>query len=69
MFSDVPSWLKSLRLHKYAVVFDGCTWRDMVKMTDTELEAKGVLALGARNKLLKVFELVRAECTKNGIPM
>ncbi|KAJ3004050.1 UNVERIFIED_CONTAM: Flap-structured DNA-binding and RNA-binding protein, partial [Siphonaria sp. JEL0065] len=55
--TDVPAWLRSLRLHKYAGVFEGCTWRDMVKMTDAEMEARGVSALGARNKLSKVFEL------------
>ncbi|ORY41075.1 hypothetical protein BCR33DRAFT_852526 [Rhizoclosmatium globosum] len=47
--------------------FEGCTWRQMVVMTDAELEARGVAAMGARNKLLKVFELVRMECAKNGI--
>ncbi|KAJ3070701.1 hypothetical protein HDU99_002617, partial [Rhizoclosmatium hyalinum] len=67
IINDVPTWLRSLRLHKYSPSFEGCTWRQMVVMTDAELEARGVAAMGARNKLLKVFELVRMECAKNGI--
>ncbi|KAI9337684.1 hypothetical protein DFJ73DRAFT_779759 [Zopfochytrium polystomum] len=58
---DIPAWLRSLRLHKYTGVFEGCDWQEMVKMTDDDLIAKGVSALGARRKLLKVFELVRNE--------
>ncbi|KAJ3235715.1 Flap-structured DNA-binding and RNA-binding protein [Chytriomyces hyalinus] len=68
LINDVPSWLRSLRLHKYAAIFEGCTWKDMVKMSDADLEAKGVVAMGARNKLLKVFEMVKAECVQKGIP-
>ncbi|KAI9348127.1 hypothetical protein BDR26DRAFT_817191 [Obelidium mucronatum] len=69
LLNDVPAWLRSLRLHKYASSFEGCTWRDMVKMSDAQLEARGVSAMGARNKLTKVFDLVRSECSKSGIPI
>ncbi|KAJ1567850.1 hypothetical protein HK405_004550, partial [Cladochytrium tenue] len=41
--------------------FDGVDWRDMVRMSEDDLIARGVSAQGARRKLLKVFELVRAE--------
>jgi hypothetical protein len=34
-------------------------------MSDTDLLAKGVAALGARRKMLKVFENVRAHCDAN----
>lgn len=34
-------------------------------MNDTDLIAKGVAALGARRKMLKVFENVRAHCDAN----
>jgi len=34
-------------------------WDDLVKLDDKGLEARGVNALGARNKMLKVFEQVR----------
>lgn len=37
----------------------------MVMMDDAALEAKGVAALGARRKMLKTFEEVRAQM---GIP-
>lgn len=59
LISDVPAWLRSLRLHKYTTNFETTDWRDMVVMDEAALEAKGVAALGARRKLLKVFENVR----------
>lgn len=34
-------------------------------MSDEDLLAKGVAALGARRKMLKVFENVRAHCDAN----
>jgi hypothetical protein len=40
-------------------------WQDMVKLNDEELTAKGVAALGARRKMLKVFENVRQHCEEN----
>ncbi|KAJ3220276.1 hypothetical protein HDU67_003291 [Dinochytrium kinnereticum] len=65
--SDIPSWLRSLRLHKYTPVFEGYNWKDMIKLNDDGLQAHGVSALGARRKLLKVFELIRNECQAKGI--
>ncbi|KAF8315587.1 hypothetical protein DL93DRAFT_2029071, partial [Clavulina sp. PMI_390] len=65
LLGDIPGWLRSLRLHKYTPNFEGSTWKEMVVMDEAKLEAKGVAALGARRKLLKTFEAVRA---KMGIP-
>jgi hypothetical protein len=59
LLKDVPAWLKSLRLHKYAPNFQGMDWKDMVVLDEAALEAKGVTALGARRRLVKVFEGVR----------
>ncbi|GAA6015270.1 hypothetical protein JCM10207_008931 [Rhodosporidiobolus poonsookiae] len=59
LLGDTPAWLRSLRLHKYTANFDGVGWKEMVAMGDKDLEDKGVGALGARRKLLKVFEVVR----------
>lgn len=59
VLSDVPTWLRHLRLHKYTPNFESSTWKEMVVMTDGELEAHGVAALGARRKLLKTFRTVR----------
>ena len=59
LLSDVPAWLRSLRLHKYTPNFEGISWREMVVMDEAQLEAKGVAALGARRKMLKTFEIVR----------
>lgn len=36
-------------------------WREIVNLSDGDLINKGVAALGARRKMLKVFEQVRKE--------
>jgi len=59
--NDIPSWLRSLRLHKYTPLFEKMKGIDMIKLTDEELTSKGVVALGARRKMLKVFEMMNAE--------
>ncbi|KAK0559048.1 Flap-structured DNA-binding and RNA-binding protein [Tilletia horrida] len=66
MLEDIPSWLRHLRLHKYTPNFESSHWKDMVVMDDKALEEKGVAALGARRKMIKTFEAVRA---KYGIKM
>ncbi|KAJ3189853.1 hypothetical protein HDU85_000137 [Gaertneriomyces sp. JEL0708] len=58
---DIPGWLRSLRLHKYTPTFEHMDWKDMIKLDEDALIEKGVTALGARRKMLKVFELVRKE--------
>lgn len=37
----------------------------MLKMDDAALLSKGVAALGARRKLLKVFDQIKAHCQLN----
>jgi hypothetical protein len=59
MLKDIPGWLRGLRLHKYTQCFDGLTWEEIVVLDDATLEAKGVVALGARRRLLRTFEHVR----------
>jgi len=59
LLQDVGAWLRSLRLHKYTDNLKDLYWKDLVKLTDEELEARGVNALGARRKMLKVFEQIR----------
>lgn len=68
LLNDVPSWLRSLRLHKYTPNFEGMKWQDMVILDEPALEAKGVAALGARRKMLKTFELVRKKMGIEGGP-
>jgi hypothetical protein len=58
---DIPSWLRSLRLHKYTPIFEHMIWQDMINLTDEDLIDRGVAALGARRKMLKVFALVKLE--------
>lgn len=55
-------------MHKYNNIFEPMKWQDIIRLTDTELEAKGVAALGARRKMLKVFENIRAHCEANVSP-
>ncbi|KAF8442806.1 hypothetical protein L210DRAFT_866122 [Boletus edulis BED1] len=59
LLSDIPAWLRSLRLHKYTPNFERMKWEDIVMLDDAGLEAKGVAALGARRKMLKTFEGIR----------
>ncbi|KAL0134920.1 hypothetical protein V8B55DRAFT_1557646 [Mucor lusitanicus] len=67
LLEDVPAWLRSLRLHKYNPIFETIKWQDMLKMDDEALLNKGVAALGARRKLLKVFDQVKAHCAAQNI--
>ncbi|KAF7298163.1 SAM domain-containing protein [Mycena chlorophos] len=59
LLKDVPSWLRSLCLHKYTACFEGMTWQEMVELDEATLEAKGVVALGARRRLIKMFDNVK----------
>ncbi|KAI7934154.1 hypothetical protein MJO29_016585 [Puccinia striiformis f. sp. tritici] len=59
LLGDVSAWLRGLRLHKYTSNFEGSNWKEMVLMNDTDLENRGVAAVGARRKMLRTFETVR----------
>jgi hypothetical protein len=59
MLNDIPAWLRTLRLHKYTACFDGLPWQEMVVLDDSALESRGIVALGARRRLLRTFEHVR----------
>uniref|UniRef100_A0A672PC35 Protein Smaug homolog 1 n=1 Tax=Sinocyclocheilus grahami TaxID=75366 RepID=A0A672PC35_SINGR len=48
---DVPAWLKSLRLHKYAGLFSTMTYDEMLSLTEQQLEAQQVTK-GARHKII-----------------
>ena len=54
LLQDIPQWLRSLRLHKYTDNLKDLKWEELVQLDDKGLDAKGVNALGARNKMLKV---------------
>ena len=56
LLQDIPSWLRSLRLHKYTDNLKDYKWTDLVELDDKGLEDRGVNALGARRKMLKVSE-------------
>lgn len=59
LLQDIPSWLRSLRLHKYTDNLKDMKWTDLIELDDRQLEERGVNALGARRKMLKVFEQVK----------
>jgi hypothetical protein len=54
LLKDIPAWLRSLRLHKYTDNLKDLKWTELVDLNDKALEERGVNALGARNKMLKV---------------
>lgn len=59
LLQDIPAWLRSLRLHKYTDNLKSMKWTDLVELDDKGLEDRGVNALGARRKMLKVFEQIK----------
>ena len=61
LLQDIPSWLRSLRLHKYTDNLKDMKWDELVELDDKALERRGVNALGARRKMLKVFEQVKGK--------
>jgi len=54
LLQDIPTWLRSLRLHKYTDNLKDLKWDELVLLDEKGLEARGVNAQGARNKMLKV---------------
>lgn len=66
LLQDIPAWLRSLRLHKYTDNLKDLKWTDLVELDDKGLEDRGVNALGARNKMLKVnlFLIAALPCPK-----
>jgi len=61
LLQDIPSWLRSLRLHKYTENLKDMKWTELIELDDKQLEDRGVNALGARRKMLKVFEQVKGK--------
>lgn len=47
--TDVPTWLKSLRLHKYAALFSQMSYEEMMTLTEQHLESQ-VTAQSATGK-------------------
>lgn len=54
LLNDIPLWLRSLRLHKYTDNLKDLKWTELVQLDDDALDKRGVNALGARRKMLKV---------------
>lgn len=59
LLTNIPVWLKSLRLHKYSDSLKSKRWDELIYLDDETLEKMGISALGARRKLLKAFAVVK----------
>lgn len=59
LLTNIPVWLKSLRLHKYSDALSSKRWDELIYLDDETLERMGISALGARRKLLKAFAVVK----------
>lgn len=59
LLTNIPVWLKSLRLHKYSDALSSKKWDELIYLDDEALEKMGISALGARRKLLKAFAIVK----------
>ena len=57
LLQDIPTWLRSLRLHKYTDNLKDLKWDELIQLDEKGLEARGVNAQGARNKMLKVCQM------------
>ncbi|XP_062862937.1 protein Smaug homolog 1 isoform X2 [Trichomycterus rosablanca] len=55
---DVPAWLKSLRLHKYAGLFSTMTYDEMMSLSEQQLETQNVTK-GARHKIIISIQKLR----------
>ncbi|XP_075042891.1 protein Smaug homolog 2 isoform X1 [Mixophyes fleayi] len=55
---DVPTWLKSLRLHKYASLFAQMSYEEMMTLTEQHLESQNVTK-GARHKIALSIQKLR----------
>ncbi|XP_043919585.1 protein Smaug homolog 2 [Protopterus annectens] len=55
---DVPTWLKSLRLHKYASLFSQMSYEEMMALTEVDLESQNVTK-GARHKIALSIQKLR----------
>uniref|UniRef100_A0A4W4DPQ5 SAM domain-containing protein n=1 Tax=Electrophorus electricus TaxID=8005 RepID=A0A4W4DPQ5_ELEEL len=55
---DVPTWLKSLRLHKYASLFSQMSYEEMMVLTEQHLESQNVTK-GARHKIALSIQKLR----------
>ncbi|KAA8913337.1 hypothetical protein TRICI_003225 [Trichomonascus ciferrii] len=59
LLQDIPSWLRSLRLHKYTDNLKDLEWKQLITLSDEDLQNRGVNALGARRKMLKIFDQIK----------
>lgn len=65
LLQDIPTWLRSLRLHKYTDNLKDLKWDELIQLDEKGLEARGVNAQGARNKMMKVrCDIFTGFCTK-----
>ncbi|CDW52202.1 protein Smaug 2 [Trichuris trichiura] len=59
---DVPQWLKILRLHKYAELFVGLSYEEMLSLDERSRRFEAITS-GARRKLLLSIQRLRRRAT------
>jgi hypothetical protein len=67
LLSDIPAWFRSMRLHKYTNLFETMKWQEIIQLDDEKLTDMGVAALGARRKMIKVFDQVKIEAAQKNV--
>ena len=57
--------MKGLRLNKYENCFNGMKWQEIIQLNNEKLQNLGVYSVGARGRLIRVFELVKQSNMQN----
>ncbi|CAG8479969.1 9578_t:CDS:2 [Funneliformis caledonium] len=56
---DFNEWLRKLRFKKWAWVFEGMKWQDIIQLNDTQLMEKGLTTFIVRTELLYYFNVIK----------
>ncbi|RIA95833.1 hypothetical protein C1645_872473 [Glomus cerebriforme] len=57
--NDFKEWLRRLRFKKWAPVFEGMKWQDIIQLNDEQLLEKGITTYSVRMELLYYFNIIK----------
>ncbi|PKY40900.1 hypothetical protein RhiirA4_496874 [Rhizophagus irregularis] len=57
---DFTEWLSNLRFKKWAPMFEGMKWQDIIQLNDEQLLEKGIKTFTVRSELLYYFNIIKA---------
>ncbi|GBB89213.1 hypothetical protein RclHR1_01590018 [Rhizophagus clarus] len=57
---DFTEWLRNLRFKKWAPIFEGMKWQDIIQLKDEQLLEKGIKSYTIRSELLYYFNIIKA---------